>query len=89
MGERFNRIPTGDQAKRLAEVCSENPEYLEPRVYQVFEKWEREHMDAAPAPIPPGVFRPWCGSKRLREFAFEISLTEEDLGFLRALRIAW
>ena len=88
MGEH-NWTPAGGKAKRLAEVCSENPESMHFRIYQVFEKWEEEHMDGLPTPIPPGVFRPWCGSMRLREFAFEISLTVADLGFLRELGIAW
>jgi len=37
MGEH-NWTPAGGKAKRLAEVCSENPESMQSRIYQVFEK---------------------------------------------------
>ena len=89
MDEHFDPISEGDGAKRFEDVCSENPECLRTRVDQVLEQWHEGQMGGVPPRIPPGVLRPWCGSKRLREFAVEISLTETDLGFLRELRIAW
>lgn len=92
MADKSIRGSAEDQRQRLNRICQENPEYLQARVYQVFEQWEEEQGDGTPTPIPHGKFRQWLHGK-FRQWwlapvlSFDLRLSEVDRRLLRKMGI--